>query len=273
MLYITQGYQGGGFGLIRVTLRTNGNSSAVSGVEVKWLMRSGFSADQVQVGLYNVWQKTYADIFLKIGGYGGTVIRALGSDARGGISRTWNLVDSTEANDTTTSDKKTSTECWATIAAAATALHNQAYTNTVVGSDSGTASYANSAGSASSATTATKVGTATVGSATRPVYINAGTPTAGTYTLGNACSKTTRTLTSVGASGWKDASTDQGYVPDMAFMAYWNGAYSGTSSNLAYCNKGAFGTAATKNTGDFAAASHTHKYVNATISGTTVVLA
>ncbi len=77
-------------------------------------------------------------------------------------------------------------------------------------------------------------------------------------TLGSASSKTTRTLTAAGASGWKDAPTDKQYVPDMAFIAYWNGAYSGSSSNLAYCNKGAFGTAATKNTGDFATASHGH---------------
>lgn len=33
----------------------------------------------------------------------------------------------------------------------------------------------------------------------------------------------------------------------MAFIAYWNGAYGGTSSNLAYCNKGAFGSFAVKN--------------------------
>ena len=39
-------------------------------------------------------------------------------------------------------------------------------------------------GNADTATTATKVGTSTVGSATQPVYINAGTPTATTYTLG-----------------------------------------------------------------------------------------
>lgn len=77
-------------------------------------------------------------------------------------------------------------------------------------------------------------------------------------TLGSAASKTVRTLSASGASGWKDLSTDQGYVPDMAFMAYWNGAYSGSASNLAYCNKGAFGTAATSNKGDFATASHTH---------------
>lgn len=33
----------------------------------------------------------------------------------------------------------------------------------------------------------------------------------------------------------------------MALIAYWNGAYSGTASNLAYCAKGAFGTFAVKN--------------------------
>ncbi len=77
-------------------------------------------------------------------------------------------------------------------------------------------------------------------------------------TLGSAASKTVRTLSASGASGWKDLSTDKGYVPDMAFMAYWNGAYSGSSSNLAYCNKGAFGSAATKDTNYFATASHSH---------------
>lgn len=60
--------------------------------------------------------------------------------------------------------------------------------------------------------------------------------------LGSAAFKATRTLTSAGPSGWKDAATDQQYVPDMTFMAYWNGAYNGTASNLAYCNQGAFGS-------------------------------
>lgn len=127
--------------------------------------------------------------------------------------------------------------------------------STIVANLDGTASYANSAGSCS---TASKIGTGTVGANNKPVYINGGTPTACSYSLGNACSKSIRTLTEQGSSGWKDATTDQGFVPDMAFMAYWNGAYSGSSSNLTYCCKGAFGTAATKNVGDFAAASHTH---------------
>lgn len=79
--------------------------------------------------------------------------------------------------------------------------------------------------------------------------------------------KQTRTLTASGPSGWKDATTDQGFVPDMAFMAYWNGAYSGSSSNLAYCNRGAFGTIVTKNAGDYAPASHSHNYAGSGSAG------
>ena len=102
--FISQDYSGGGFGIVRIVLRTN-NSSLASTVEVKWLVRCGLSADSVQVGIYS------------------------------GTSAT---------------DAKTSTECYATIAAAGTALHKQAYSSIVSGTDSGTASYANSAGSANS---------------------------------------------------------------------------------------------------------------------------
>ena len=254
-LYITQGYQGGGFGIIRITVRTN-NSNSASGAEARWLIRSGFNADQIQLGFYNVYGKTYCDIFLKTNSsYCGTVIRAIGSDARGGISRTFTLCDSTEANGTTASDAKGSKESYVSIAAAGTAIHKQAYNSIITGSDNGTVSYANSAGSC---TTASKIGTGTVGANNKPVYINGGTPTACSYSLGNACSKSIRTLTAQGPSGWKDAGTDQGFVPDMAFMAYWNGAYSGSSSNLQYCDRGRFGTIVTKNAGDYAAASHTH---------------
>lgn len=95
--------------------------------------------------------KTYADAFFKTGGsYAGTCFRTLASGARGGISRTWVLVNSSEVSGTSATDAKTSTECYATIAAAGTALHKQAYSSIVSGTDSGTASYANSAGSANS---------------------------------------------------------------------------------------------------------------------------
>lgn len=148
--FISQDYSGGGFGIVRIVLRTN-NSSLASTVEVKWLVRCGLSADSVQVGLYNVFGKTYADAFFKTGGsYAGTCFRTLASGARGGISRTWVLVNSSEVSGTSATDAKTSTECYATIAAAGTALHKQAYSSIVSGTDSGTASYANSAGSANS---------------------------------------------------------------------------------------------------------------------------
>lgn len=148
--FISQDYSGGGFGIVRIVLRTN-NSSLASTVEVKWLVRCGLSADSVQVGIYNVFGKTYADAFFKTGGsYAGTCFRTLASGARGGISRTWVLVNSSEVSGTSATDAKTSTECYATIAAAGTALHKQAYSSIVSGSDSGTASYANSAGSANS---------------------------------------------------------------------------------------------------------------------------
>ena len=67
--------------------------------------------------------------------------------------------------------------------------------------------------------------------------------TAITYTK----SYTKKSLSAVGTSGWTNASIDGNIIPDMSFIAYWNGAYRGTSSNLAYCNKGAFGSFAIKN--------------------------
>lgn len=148
--FISQDYSGGGFGIVRIVLRTNNNSS-VSSVEVKWLVRCGLNADSVQVGLYNVFGKTYADAFFKTGGsYAGTYFRAIASGARGNATRTWVMINSSEVSGTTTTDAKTSTECYVTIADAGTALHKQAYSSIVSGTDSGTASYANSAGSANS---------------------------------------------------------------------------------------------------------------------------
>ena len=58
-------------------------------------------------------------------------------------------------------------------------------------------------------------------------------------------------VTTKGALGWSDTSTDAARVLTSNTLAYWNGAYSGTSSNLAYCNQGAFGSMATKNASDY----------------------
>ena len=161
-------------------------------------------------------------------------------------------------------DNKTTYEDWKTI------LDSSNYNIYVPTKAGGGASGTWGISITGNAATATKLNTS-AGSKTHPVYFSGGKPVAGTYTLGNACSKTTRTLKTAGDSGWKDASTDSNYVPDMSFIAYWNGAYSSSGgSNLAYCNKGAFGTAATSNKGDFATASHNHDSTYLKLSGGTV---
>lgn len=55
------------------------------------------------------------------------------------------------------------------------------------------------------------------------------------------------TRSSVGTLDWTDTTEGDAKVITKSALTFWNGAYSGTSSNLAYCNKGAFGTLATKN--------------------------
>lgn len=92
--------------------------------------------------------------------------------------------------------------------------------------------------------------------------------------LGNVAYKNIRSLSNVGSSGWANQSTDDGYVPTMSFMAYWNGAYSSNgASNLQYCDRGRFGTIVTKNSGDYAVAGHTHNNINDIGSGKSTTFA
>ena len=151
--YVSQDFNGGAFGIFRISLRTNNVSNKeLASAEVVWLVRHGIPADAIQIGLYNVAGATYADAFIKTqGSYYSTVFRAIANGVRGTISRTWTLINSSENGNTSSSDKKGSYECYASVAAAGTALHNKSYTNIVSGSDVGnvsTASYASSAGNA-----------------------------------------------------------------------------------------------------------------------------
>ena len=56
--------------------------------------------------------------------------------------------------------------------------------------------------------------------------------------------------TTSGSLNIKDDAVGDGYVPSLLVLKSWNGTYFGTSSNLAYCEKGAFGTLATKEFSD-----------------------
>ena len=60
--------------------------------------------------------------------------------------------------------------------------------------------------------------------------------TAITYTK----SYTKKSLSAVGTSGWTNASIDGNIIPDMSFIAYWNGAYSGTSFKPRLLQQGCF---------------------------------
>jgi len=83
------------------------------------------------------------------------------------------------------------------------------------------------------------------------------TYSAGTHlTLsGTTFNVTARNNTKGGPLGWTSTSADNILITSNT-LAYWNGAYADTSSNLEYCKKGAFGTIVTKNAGDYALTSH-----------------
>ena len=76
--------------------------------------------------------------------------------------------------------------------------------------------------------------------------------TSGALLIGNGSNAIgTRSIvnnTSIGALGWTGSATTASnlYIPTLNTLAYWNGAYRDTTSNLTYCVKGAFGTATIK---------------------------
>lgn len=134
-LYISQGYLGGGFGICRIAMRTNG-TGARSGVEVKWLARNNLTTDFVQIAVDDTINATYADVFVKIeSSYASTTIRAFASESRGFIKRTWTLVDSEEVDNTAEDTKRNSVECYKSISDAGNEIHSAQYTAIITGSD------------------------------------------------------------------------------------------------------------------------------------------
>lgn len=73
--------------------------------------------------------------------------------------------------------------------------------------------------------------------------------TSGALLIGNGTgvigTRTIKNMTVKGNLGWTDSATDI-YIPTINTLAYWDGRYSNSSSNLTYCVKGAFGDAAIK---------------------------
>lgn len=143
LFYITQDYNNGKFGLVRVSLRTNSSSTA-SNAEVKWLVRSGFNTDDVQAAIYDKFGATYVDVFYKCNGnYCNITARALQGN-RGSVGNSWTLINSSESDNAVKH-----TECFTAIQGttagqAAQDLHNgQQYNYVVSGIDDGIVKTAN----------------------------------------------------------------------------------------------------------------------------------
>ena len=132
LLYISQDYNGGSYGLLRVSLRTNNISSRPDAyVEGEWIARSGFSLSNFKLALYSAANKVYADLYyISPGSYAGITVKQIQQGSRGSLNQNgWFLTNSSEANDTTASDKKASTS-YKDITAAQTGLRGGvAYTS------------------------------------------------------------------------------------------------------------------------------------------------
>ena len=131
LLYISEGFMGGSYGIARVYIRTdNLSTGANASCSIQWISRNGYGLDSLKIAMYKTTGKAYYDVFLKMRGtYASVVIRTL-QDRRGGLSKRFTLVNSTEA-----SNAASHTNAYATIEDAATAIHNQAYTSIAQGSD------------------------------------------------------------------------------------------------------------------------------------------
>lgn len=131
LLYISEGFNGGYYGIARVYIRTDSLSTgANASCSIQWISRNGYGLDSLKIAMYKTTGKAYYDVFLKMrSAYASVVIRTL-QDQRGGLDKRFTLVNSTE-----TTSAASHTEAYATIEDAATAIHNQAYTSIAQGSD------------------------------------------------------------------------------------------------------------------------------------------
>lgn len=122
ILDIKHSYNTGGFGRVKISLRTDSTGTAINASAV-WLYKYNIKDDAISIAYWGTTgQSCYADVFYN---HGKTYPRCTVYQVYG--SRVWTLVDSNQPN-----DGAKPTEAYTTIAAAATALHGgTAYTNIV----------------------------------------------------------------------------------------------------------------------------------------------
>lgn len=204
---IDSGYNGGGFGIIKVCFCNNNITTAnQSNCEVKWLVRQGFGVDQIFVkGNAPAGGDQYADLYFKATGtYQAITIRVLSAGGRGSIGRTWVFEEGTpraaadiRTYSYTTNSSDSGIVYSTSIANKLTTARTITLSGAVTGSVSfdgsqnvtlatavnHTHNYAGSSSAGGSANSAVKLDTATAGSSTQPVYFSGGKPVACSYTL------------------------------------------------------------------------------------------
>lgn len=170
IIVMHSGYNGGGFGIAKITFRTNDISSAANSQgEIKWLVRNGFAANALVFNFVNQAKNACMDVFYKSPGtYAGMTWYVLSEGVRGGAhSKQWTKYNTNASgtNAYTEANMKTL----------------RTYTSTLVSAtDAGHVSTANSANTLSTARTIN--GTSFNGSAN---ITTANWGTARTLTIGN----------------------------------------------------------------------------------------
>ena len=68
VIAIRHSFNGGGYGIAKVSLRTNqGSTGAVAQCELRWLIRQNIAIDALQAGFRNTAKDAYVDLFYKVG--------------------------------------------------------------------------------------------------------------------------------------------------------------------------------------------------------------
>lgn len=96
VLLVNSGCIGGGFGIIKLSVRSNQLSNTENAYcEFSWLIRRGFDPNQFIVKGYSTSKTTnYFDVYYKAtGGYQGLTVTVLSSGSRGDISFDWKLTN------------------------------------------------------------------------------------------------------------------------------------------------------------------------------------
>ena len=130
LLRIRHTFHGGGEGLVKVSVRTNSTGSGCD-ISAIWLYRYNIAANNIGIGLWGVTgDNVYLDVYYKCtGGWPRAIVESISN------GRIFTLISSNEASDTTTTDKKTSSEVYTSIENGATLIRGKAYTKIVYGSD------------------------------------------------------------------------------------------------------------------------------------------